>query len=74
MDPLADALVAIELSRVFKVMINELFQEIEKDKRRMSGSFNFLPLFTLNPPSTILALILIYLGLDSSHSIRRDER
>lgn len=43
MDPLADALVAIELSRVFKVMVNELFQEIEKDKRRMSGSFNFLP-------------------------------
>lgn len=44
MDPLADALVAIELSRVFKVMINELFQEIEKDKRRMSEGFNFLPL------------------------------
>jgi hypothetical protein len=40
MDPLTDALVAIELSCVFKVMINELFQEIEKDKRRI----NFLPL------------------------------
>lgn len=43
MDPLTDA-VAIELSCVFKVMINELFQEIEKDKRRMSEGFNFLPL------------------------------
>ena len=38
MDPLTDALVSIELSYVFKVMIND--QEIEKDKRRI----NFLPL------------------------------
>jgi hypothetical protein len=44
MDSLTDALVAIELSCVFKVIINELFQEIEKDKRRMSEGFNFLPL------------------------------
>ena len=44
MDPLTDALVSIELSCVFKVMINELFQEIEEDKRRMSEGFNFPPL------------------------------